>query len=145
MRYKNILLVALLVFIFITIFFLIQQEPRVATGNVDPFSVLDSTTTPQVADLANLCSDTTGRPISGVFGSVHVLTSGTGSMVFYDATTTNVNLRTGNRATSTLILAEYREGFATTSNAFNSRFNHGLLIDYSAGVATSTITYRCGG
>ena len=106
-------------------------------GNVSVGNQLQSTTTPQVADQTVLCTGT------GVLGSVHALKNGTGELGIFDATTTNVTKRTGNLATSSIILAWYPAGFGTTTNAFNLEFKRGLLIDYTTGVATSTISYRC--
>lgn len=139
MNYKNILAVAFLVAV-IGVFSLLQSKPWQVYGNVGVEDVLESTTTPQVADLAVLCVG------PGMLGSVHALTTGTGGLTLHDATTSNATYRIGGKkvATSTTYLADFKAGFGTTTNNFNTRFNYGLLVDYGTGVPTSTITYRCG-
>ena len=144
--YKNILAVALLIAV-IGVFSVIWQNPSVSFGNVRVGDQLQSSTTPQVADLRNLCpARDSNSPVTGILGSVHILGSGTGQLALYDATTSDITKRTGNVSTTSLILAWYPNITATSSNAFNVEFKNGLLVDYTGTVtATSTITYRCEG
>ena|SRR3990167_5209080 len=107
-------------------------------GSVAVGNQYQSTTTPQVADRTILCSGT------GILGSVNILGYGTGELGIFDATTTNVLTRTGNFATSSIILAWYPVT-ATSSIHFDIEFKRGLLIDYGTSVGTSTISYRCEG
>lgn len=106
-----------------------------------------ATTTPQVADTANLCVRPTGQTLSstGVLGTVNILKANTSAFTIYDATTTNSNLRLGNAATSTLILAEFPGTPTPGSYPFNVQTKYGILIDYAtaATVSTSTITFLC--
>ena len=113
-----------------------------AFGSVSVTDEYLSTTTPQVADLAVLCGGTTRS--SGSVGNVNFLSYGTGNLLLLDATTTDITLRTGNVATSSLIIAWFPGGTGTSSPQFDAVFKYGLLVDYSTGVATTTIAYRCG-
>lgn len=134
--------------VIMTIFALSTRQEKVF-GSVRVGDQYQSTTTPTVADRTNLCPAIAGNgrasSTTGLLGSVNVLSAGTGAMVIYDATTTNASLRSSDQATTTLILADYPTGFATTSNHFDIEFKRGLLVDYTTGVATSTISYRCEG
>ena|SRR3990167_8924707 len=123
------------------------QKPWQVVGSVAVGNQYQSTTTPQVADGTNLCPARSGMASSttGILGTVNVLGTGTGELLILDATTTDVTRRIGNIATSSLILAWYPVGFGTTTNEFDIEFKRGLLIDYTTGVATSTISYRCEG
>lgn len=104
-----------------------------------------STTTPTVADRTNLCPARVGMASSttGLLGTVNIMSGGTGELLIIDATTTNVALRTDNRSTTTLVLAHYQTGAGTTSQVFDVAFTRGLLVDYTTGVASTSISYRC--
>lgn len=83
------------------------------------------------------------RASSGTFGSVIITGANTAIFNIYDATTTNVNLRTGNKATSSILLASFPASAAVGDYVFDVTFNTGLYIDVISGVMpTSTITYR---
>ena len=93
---------------------------------------------------------TTGRVIkggitkaSGTLGSVVVTGANTGVLNFYDATTTDVTLRTGNKATSTILLASIPTNMAAATYTFDVQFTDGLLLELVSGtMPTTTITYR---
>ena len=146
LNYKNILAVAVLIAV-IGVFSIIWQQPRLSGANVRVGDQLQSTTTPQVATGTNLCPARVGMASSttGMLGSVHILSGGTGQLLVLDATTTDVTKRTGNLATSSIILAWYHATTATSSYPFNAEFKRGLLVDYTTTVGTTTITYRCEG
>ena len=79
----------------------------------------------------------------GTFGSVIVTATGTGSIVFYDTTTTNVNLRTGQVATSSLtVVAQLDANQPAGTYTYDSLFFNGLVGVISGSTGTSTITYR---
>ena len=118
------------------------QDSRVAEGSALMGNDYQSTTTVSI--------------ISGTFGGVQLLKTGqgslaqvtvtganTGNIVFYDATTTNVNLRTGQKATSTITLADISASVAAGTYTFDTEFNTGLLMVRIAGVGpTSTVMWR---
>lgn len=104
-----------------------------------------STTTPTVADRTNLCpAGFNASSTTGMLGTVNAFSGGTGELMILDATTSDVTLRTGNMSTTTLILAHYQTGFGTTTQTFDVAFSRGLFIDYTSGVASTSISYRCG-
>jgi hypothetical protein len=80
----------------------------------------------------------------GTLGSVIVAKAGTagGSMNFYNATTTNVSLRTGNVATTSIIFASVPSDLAAGTYTYDAVFTTGLLVDWTGTIGTSTIMYR---
>lgn len=80
---------------------------------------------------------------SGSFGSVIITGANTGVMNFYNATTSDVNLRTGNKATSTILLASIPASAAAGTYIFDVQYTNGLLLVLESGLMpTTTISYR---
>jgi len=80
---------------------------------------------------------------SGTLSSVVILGANTGVMNFYDATTTNVLARTGNIATTSILIASFPASVAAGTYTLDVEFSTALLVElYSGSFATSTITYR---
>ena len=143
--YKEILSLVLLVAV-IGAYALFQTKPWQAGASVAVGSQYQSTTTPAVAARTNLCPARVGMASSttGVLGTINVMGAGTGELLVLDATTTDNTLRVP-AATSSLVLAQYATGVGTTSQVFDVEFERGLLIDYTTGVASTSISYRCEG
>lgn len=79
----------------------------------------------------------------GDLGSVVITGANTGPVFLYDATTTNINLRTGNTSTSTITVAAFPASTAAGTYTFDRQFYTGLIYDSPAGLQpTTTITYR---
>ena len=78
----------------------------------------------------------------GALGSVTITGANTGVLDFYNATTTNVNLRTGQTPTSSIYVASIPASTAAGTYVFDEWVNVGLLLDASGSLPTSTITYR---
>ena len=79
----------------------------------------------------------------GSFGSVIITGANTGVLNFYNATTSDVNLRTGNKATSTILLASIPASTAAGTYVFDVEYTNGLLLVLESGLMpTSTISYR---
>lgn len=78
----------------------------------------------------------------GSLGSVIVTGTNTGITTFYNATTTNVNFRTGNTPTSTILLADFPASNDEGTYTIDAVFTTGLLMVTSGAQATSTITWR---
>lgn len=125
-------LIAILALILGTALVIVNHTQK-AIGAVNTAEATFSTTTPNVADLTVLCSG------PAVLDAVHVLSGGTGSMAFINASSTTHT----DFATSTAVKVWYPVGFGTTTNQFGIQFDRGIVIDTTAGVATSTITYTC--
>jgi len=89
---------------------------------------------------------TTGRrlkPGAGSFGSIVITGANTGVINVYNATTTDVNKRTGQKATSTILIASIPASTAAGTYVFDASYTDGLYIDLVSGnMPTTTITYR---
>ena len=84
-----------------------------------------------------------GGTLSGVLENLIVMGgSKTGTVSFYDATTSDVTLRLGQRATTSIILAEFPGGIASTTFEMNMEFKTGLLMVVTGIPATSTVTWK---
>ena len=81
---------------------------------------------------------------SGTLGSVITTITGTAPLTLYDATSTNVNLRTGQVATSSLpVLAYFGVSPTVGTYTFDEVFYNGLIAVWGTGtISTTTITFR---
>lgn len=79
---------------------------------------------------------------SGSLGSVIITGAATGIVHIYDATTTNVSLRTGNKATSTIYLASFPTSAATGTYTFDRNVFDGIIVETIGTMPTTTITFR---
>lgn len=78
----------------------------------------------------------------GALGSVVITGAAAGVINIYDATTTNVNLRTAQAATTTLLLATFPASAAAGTYTFDRSFYNGLYVETIGTMPTTTITYR---
>lgn len=81
-------------------------------------------------------------PRQGALSSVVITGANTGIVNFYNATTSDVNLRTGQKATSTILIASLPASLAAGDYTFDVAFTDGLYIDVTGTIPTTTITYR---
>lgn len=83
-------------------------------------------------------------PSQGSLGSVTILGANTGILNIWDATTTNINLRTNQTATSSLkLLASIPASASAQTYVFDAQYSVGLVYDVPLGIIpTTTITYR---
>jgi len=122
-----------------------QEKASSTFGSVTVGNEYFSTTT-SAASVLPIINNLTGNtaPRQGTFGSI-ILTGSVagGNIDFFDATTTNVNLRTGQNATSTLILASIPTGAPAGTYTYDSIYKHGILM-VTSGVnnSTTTVTWR---
>ena len=79
---------------------------------------------------------------SGAIGSVVITGANSGVLVFYDATTTNANLRAATQSTSSIYIASMPASVAAGTYIFDVTFGRGLIIDVIGSAPTSTVTYR---
>lgn len=80
---------------------------------------------------------------SGSLAQVTITGANTGIVRFWNATTTNVNLRTGNVSSSTIHLVDIPASAAANTYTFDLAFGCGLIYELVGGLApTSTITWR---
>lgn len=92
---------------------------------------------------ATITNDTLVVSGPGTLGSVVITGANTGVINIYNATTTNVSQRTGNTATSTILLASIPASAAAGTYTFDLLFTDGLFVDLNGGIMpTTTITFR---
>lgn len=78
----------------------------------------------------------------GTVGSVVITGDNTGFITLYNATTSNINLRTGAAPTSSIIIADFPASSPEGTYTLDVDFSTGLLIVTSGLPATSTVTWR---
>lgn len=103
-----------------------------------------ATTTAGSALYGSITASKAVKTGSGTLGSYVITGANTGIINFYDATTTDVTKRTGNVASSTILIASFPASTAAGTYTLDVRFNTGLLVSIEGTglAATSTITYR---
>lgn len=148
MTLTNKIIVSALAALILTLFAYVLTQKDPAYGSVVVGNEYNATTTGSGAAYGNTITGDqnltgTTSPVAGSLGSVVITGANTGIWHLYDATTTDVNKRTGNRATSTILLATFPASIAAGTYTFDAQYNHGLLLDYTSGIMpTTTITYR---
>lgn len=79
----------------------------------------------------------------GALARVTITGVNTGVIRFWDATTTNANLRASSQASSTIFIGEIHASAATSTYDFDVQLQRGLIYELVTGNApTSTIMYR---
>lgn len=125
------------------LFVLVFKQSEPVQGSIVDGQAYYSTTTVSGFAFGKTIKGATTTGASGTLGSVIIASSTVGTFALYDATTTNVNLRTGNKATSTITLASFGASSANGTYTFDTVFNTGLLLDAGTGFNGSfTVTYR---
>jgi hypothetical protein len=129
------LIITIAVFIGVLLGLRLAQKPAPLGGAYD--EVTYSTTTPVAA------ATTVLKTKSGQLVTLVVTKTDTGTVSFYNATTSDITKRTGGVATSTILIANFPTGAtAGTYNFSNASFSNGLLMVTTAGFASSTITWK---
>ena len=147
MKYKKSIIVT------IASFLLVVGLVSAATVTIDELREMLSGDTFGSVTVGNEYNSTTLVPTSAVgdvitnyqavLGSVIMYGGAGGGLTIYNATTTNVNLRTGKTATSSLEkVAAFQASQAAGTYTFDTTATVGLIYEFSGDVATSTITYR---
>lgn len=75
-------------------------------------------------------------------GSVVITGPAAGVMNLYDATTSNVNLRTGQVPSSTILLATFPASAPAGTYTFDRIVRFGLFVNVVGTMPTTTITFR---
>lgn len=134
------LLTLILIGVLLVVGFSVKQtlSTKSCVGSVNQANEYNSTSTSYLS--ATLASVIVSGP--GALGSVVITGANTGSIIFYDATTTNVNLRTNQAATNTIILGTIPASLAAGTYTFDTYFQNGLLAEKTGLMPTSTITFR---
>lgn len=128
MKYIKYISIAL---VLITIAFSLQRSQPVSASVSQGSDYIATTTGQLTASTSDLL---TINNTSGTFGSVIITGVNTGTMNFYDGTSTaNANAR---------LLASFPTNAAVGTYTFDVRYSLGLVIGFTGTIATSTITYR---
>ena len=139
-NYKNVLAIALL--FAVAGLFLVMQQPRQALGSVYIGNEYYATSTSATAVYGAFTASRVIVSGPRAFGSVIITGANTGTLNFYNATTSDVSLRTGQKATSTILIASFPGSTAAGTYTFDVQVTDGLYIDILGLAATSTITFR---
>ena len=143
LNYKNIIAVAALL-LAVTFAMLVLQRPESAFGSIRIGDEYQATST--AANNLYGATVTSSRVIktgTGSIGSYVITGANTGVINFYDATTTDVNKRTGNPATSTILIASFPASAAAGTYTLDVEYKTALYIDLISGaMATGTVTYH---
>lgn len=90
-----------------------------------------------------LPSITVLKSTGGTLARVTITGANTGIVRFWDATTTNVNLRSPNTASSSILVAEIPASAAAGTYDFDAEFKYGLIYELVGGLTpTSTVMTR---
>lgn len=115
------------------------HQPNVALGAVARGNDYQATSTNNITGSP---AEAVLQNVPGTLGTVNITGSNSGVMNLFDATTSNVNLRTGQPASSTILLASFPTGAATGTYSFDRSFYNGLYLSVTSNAPTSTITFR---
>jgi hypothetical protein len=120
------------------------EEINLNTGSVGITGEYHATTTAVSATYGTtITGDGQIKIGQGTLGSVVITGADTGILNFYNATTSNVDLRTKNTASSTILMASIPASTAAGTYTFDVVFSDGLLLDVVSGnIPTTTITWR---
>lgn len=119
------------------------RNPSVVVGSVQDGQGYYATTTSAAPDaLGTLATVKTLRSGPGMLGSIVLTGPNSGTMALYDATTSDITLRTGGIATSSLLIAYLPVNATSTTYTYDVQFKIGLLFVQIGAAATSTITFK---
>lgn len=79
---------------------------------------------------------------SGAFCGVTITGAGAGQINFFDATTTDITKRTGNKATSSILIATFPVSATVGTYQFDSVVSDGVIVEIIGTTPTSTILTR---
>ena len=141
---KNHILACFCIVALAAALYLVASRPDTAQGSVTRNSEYFATSTAPITLYgATITGDRVITDLPGTLGSVVITGANTGAITLYNATTSNVNLRTGQKATSTILLTSLPPSLAAGTYTFDVVFTDGLLLELENGtMPTSTITYR---
>lgn len=119
-------------------------RPTQTLGSVVQGNEYTSTTTGMSVAYGNtITGDKVLKTGAGSLAQVTLTGANTGIVNFYDATTSNVALRTGQAATSTILIASLPVSLAAGTYTYDAQFAFGLFLDIDTGnMPTTTITWR---
>jgi hypothetical protein len=125
------------------LFFSSYQEARVAQGATIQGNDYQATSTGAASTYGAFTGSRLIKTGYGSFGNVVVTGANTGIVNFYDATTTDITLRTGNKSTSSILITTLPASMAANDYIFDVALSNGLYLELVSGIMpTTTVTYR---
>lgn len=118
-------------------FLAVFEHAPAAQGSTIQGSEYQATTT-TTGNFLNDISLNAGQTL----GSVVITGAAAGTIDLYDATTSNINLRTGNLASSTILLASFPASAAVGTYTFDRIARYGVYVHIVGTMPTTTITFR---
>lgn len=126
----------------VALILVVSREAKTADGSVMPGGDYYATST-RLFPGTSLSNLTVLKSYGGTLARVTITGANTGIIRFWNATTSNVNLRTGNIASSSLLMIEIPASAAANTYDFDATFSTGILYELVSGTApTSTIMVR---
>lgn len=122
-----------------------ENNTKVALGStIMGNDYLSTTTAASTAYGTTITGDALIKTGSGSFGGFIVTGATAGIVNFYDATTTDVTKRTGNKATSSILITSLPASLAAGDyTGYDVTFSTGLYIDLVSGtMPTTTVKFR---
>lgn len=140
---RNIIaIISILVSVSVLLFVVLTNDNE-NVGSIIQSQEYVATSTAQNTVYGAFSNDRTIKSGRGSLGSVIVTGANTGILNFYDATTTDITARTGNKATTSLLMLSIPASLAAGTYVFDIGFNDGLMLELESGnMPTTTITYR---
>lgn len=117
---------------------LIFASPQAPTGSVVRVGEYQATTT-STGNFATIALVQSG---ASTLGSVVITGAAAGVINIYDATTTDITLRAGSKATSTITKVELPASTVAGTYTFDISLHDGLLVETIGTSPTTTITFR---
>lgn len=135
-----VLLAITLMFAGIVVLF---QGAQPVMGSTIQGNDYQSTSTAAGSAYGTIGADKLVKTGQGSLASVIVTGAAAGPILLLDATTTDINKRTGNTSTSSILIASIPASLAAGTYTFDVEYTTGLYINLLSGtMPTSTITYR---
>lgn len=128
----------------VAVFILLNTNKTVVNENVGNVGYGDECTATTTSAVFTSATETLLKTGQGTLCSVIQTVAGSagGNFLFYNATTSDVSKRTGNKATSTILVASLPTNATVGAYPFNASFTDGLLVTKSGTVGTTTFTYK---
>lgn len=140
-KFANILTALVLGLSIIVGSFILQ--PKQNFGAVVTGSEYTSTSTAQNSVYGAITGPGRIKSGFGSLGTIVITGANTGIINLYDATTTDVTKRTGNVATSTILIASIPSSLVAGDYVYDVSLSYGLYLDLVSGnMPTTTISYR---
>jgi len=125
------------------LFSIFYNSTQTAMGSTIQGSDYQATTTAANAVYGSFTAGKLIKSGPGSLGTVVITGANTGVVNIYDATTTDITQRTGNKASSTILIASLPASLVAGDYIFDIALSTGLYVDLVSGnMPTTTISFR---